>query len=1072
MKKIIPLVFTLIFFCNMTSLIAQDWQDQSVFRINKSAPYATKIPYADPESAREGDREKSPSFVSLNGDWKFHYVGNPSARPEAFFEVNYDVSEWDTIPVPSNWQMQGYGIPLYTNITYPFKKDPPFVMGQPENEKYTNFSEENRNPVGSYRHTFSVPEDWDGSRIFIHFEGVDSAFYLWVNGKKVGYSQDSRTPAEFEITEYLVEGENVLAAEVYQYCDGSYLEDQDMWRLSGIFRDVYLWTGPKANLRDLTIIAGLDANYDKGTLSLDTEIPGFEGEKLDWELTYQLFDGEKNLLVPNHTSGTISESSGGLSSIPTYSDLDIEPWSAEHPKLYDLVVEWKSEGSEPVYYGFKVGFRTTEMKDGQILINGKPVLFKGVNRHEHDPYTGHTVSEESMRQDILVMKRLNLNAIRTSHYPNDPRFYSLCDELGMYVIDEANIESHDMGWQKNPLAEDPSWLAAHKDRIRNMVERDKNHPSVIMWSMGNESGDGENFRLCSDWIRENDPTRPIHYDRASRKSHTDLYSSMYTGVEQLETYAQEQEALPLSMQRPAVLCEYNHAMGNSSGNLKEYWDLFRQYRNLQGGFIWDFVDQGLYAPQLDTVEESPVTSDFRDESTTGEYSSVRDRKDFKYGGDFGDFPNDGSFCFNGIVMADRSLSPQAYEVKYLMQDFHAKLLSSEKGTHRVEVFNERFFTDASDCSLHWVLSQNGQKVDEGWLESLDIPAQRSEVFEIKTKALHAGESHLRISLELSEDHEWLNEGSEIAYDQFALPQTGNHIQLDHGSSVSDALSLIEVVDEETLITVTAGSTLIRINRETGMIESLSKDGYDVFQSPLRLNFWRPSVNNERGWKMLEKCADWRTAGESSTVSQLKLTQDSERVMVETELKIPVGDSKARVSYQIEKTGEVIVSLLFEPDLVDAPLIPRVGLQTEVSSTFATTEWFGNGPFESYSDRKSAAWVSVFTLPTLDLFHPYTDPQESGNRTDVRWMKLVKEDGNSLKFTSLSPQKIQFSVYPWSQESIEVATHAVDFPRSEHFTLNIDLEQSGVGGTTSWGSLPLEQYRIGRFDSYYYRFAIE
>ncbi len=1063
-------MLTLALVFNMNPLSAQVWQDQTIFRIQKTDPHVTKMPFADAEQAKAGVRMASPYCQLLNGDWKFHYVGHPDARVTDFYNPEFDDRNWDTIPVPSNWQMHGYGIPLYTNITYPFKKDPPFVMGEPD-PSYTHAPLENRNPVGSYRKTFEVPGSWDGRQVFIVFEGVDSAFFLWVNGKKVGYSQDSRTPAEFDLTNYLVKGENTLAVEVYQFSDGSYLEDQDMWRLSGIFRDVYLWSSSKVDIRDFTVVSGLDESYRKGVLEVTMEVASYENNAGEFEIHAQLFDGTRALVDPvklvGKNDGVETRSELGFK----VADLAVEPWSAERPKLYDLVIELASAGKVSTFYSTKVGFRSSEVKNGQILINGQPILFKGVNRHEHDPYTGHTVTEANMRQDLLLMKRLNLNAVRTSHYPNHPRFYELCDEIGIYVIDEANIESHDMGWQTNPLTDDPMWFAAHKDRIVNMVERDKNHPSVVIWSMGNESGDGINFQLCSAWIRQNDPTRPIHYDRASRQPYTDMFSEMYTDVDRLETYAQEQEALPPEMQRPAILCEYNHAMGNSSGNLKEYWDLFRKYRNLQGGFIWDFVDQGLFVPQKKSDLQRTVGHDLRKESGTGEYSDLQAAKDFKYGGDFGDFPNDNSFCFNGIVMADRSLSPQAYEVKYLMQDLHTRLLSSEPGLHRLEIRNERFFTATDDCRLHWVLTKDGKTVDEGWLDdATSIPAQGTKLLELRSKGIEGGEQHLRVSYHLGSSQPWAEVGTEIAYDQFLLPSSIiGATEVNHDSSGAETLV---VEDRPAQLCVRAGVREITFDKKTGMVQSLKQAGVDVIRQPLVLNFWRPPVNNERGWKIEEKCAIWKQAGEHTKASGFRYRQEASTVEVTADLKIPAGDSTGQVHYIVHASGKLEVALLVQPDLDGTPLIPRIGLQTVVDRSLDTTTWYGKGPFESYPDRKSAAWVSQFSLPTADLFHAYTDPQESSNRTDVRWVEWLSNGTQKLRIKALSPRGFQFSVYPWSQQMIEAATHAVDLPPTEAFTLNLDLDQSGVGGTTSWGTLPLESYRVGRFHRYYYRFSIE
>lgn len=1030
----------------MHTLFSQDWQDPQVFRINKNEPHVTKMPFPDEEMARGLSRMESPYCKLLNGDWKFHYVGHPDARPKDFYETDFDDSTWDRIPVPSNWQMQGYGIPLYTNVVYPFKKDPPLVMGEPE-EHYTHYPEANRNPVGSYRHEFEVPEAWDGRRVQLVFEGVDSAFYLWVNGSKVGYSQDSRTAAEFDITDYLKSGRNQLAVEVYQFCDGSYLEDQDLWRLSGIFRDVYLWSAPLLDLRDYTIVADWDPATSLASLQVDFSFANHVKESPTYQLTTTLWNGEQMLAETEQQGNALNRKRV----IAVMQDLNVQPWSAETPQLYDLVIELKGPDGTSTFYASKVGFRRVEVSDGQIRVNGQPVLFKGVNRHEHDPATGHTVSEARMREDILVMKRLNLNAVRLSHYPHHPRFYELCDELGLYVIDEANIESHDMGWQVNPLAEDPLWLDAHLDRIRNMVERSKNHASVVMWSMGNESGDGENFRKGGEWIRERDSTRLVHYDRASRQPYTDLFSEMYTSVNDLERYAQEQEALPPHLQRPAVLCEYSHAMGNSSGNLREYWDLFRKHRNLQGGFIWDFVDQGLCDPAQD--------------------AATRDAKDFKYGGDFGDFPNDGSFCLNGLVMADRSLSPQAHEAAYLMQNLHVSLLSSQEGVHDIEIYNERFFADSSDLELEWVLTQDGVSIDSGRIEVLDIAPQQRKVMTLETAMPEHGELLLRVGFVQKTDCPWAKAGTEVAHDQLVLRSVTPSALHATPPVTAEGAEVVLSEEGETLI-LKAGKLEAVINSSRGWISALRRDGIDLLDQPLQLNFWRAPLNNERGWKIEERCAGWKEAGANAKVIDVRQVLEKSLARVEVDLEIPMGSSRATLTYAMHAAGALDIELLLHPDLGESPLIPRIGLRTQVSRDFAATSWYGNGPFETYVDRKAGAWKAAFHMPSDALFHRYTDPQESGNRTEVRWVNLSANDGRSFTVRALSGDGFEFSLTPWTQEQIEEATHAVQLPESHAYSLHLDLGQSGVGGTNSWGALPLEGYRLGRFKSYHYQFRIE
>lgn len=585
----------LLFVALATAAVAQppDWENPAVFRINKEAPRATSMPFPTRESASSKARQESPWCQLLNGNWKFHHTGNPSGKPGGFETPAFDDSGWKEIPVPSNWQMQGYGIPVYTNIIYPFAKNPPTVMGEPP-QHFTNFPVENRNQVGSYRHKFTLPAGWEKRRTSIVFGAVDSAFYLWINGKKVGYSEDSRTPAEFDITPYLQPGENLLAAEVYQYSDGSYLEDQDMFRMSGIFRDVYLWSADAIDLKDFWIRAGLADDYKTGTLGFTAKIANHGTTETSATANLTLTSPDGSVITVPAVSVKIPAGEAVEQSVSLNDIAGVKTWSAEVPELYTYQITLAdATGKEIAHHAGKTGFRRDEVKNGQFLHNGQPILIKGVNRHDHHPRTGHVCTRADIRADLLQMKRTNINAVRTAHYPNDPALMELCDELGFYVVAEANIESHGMGYKDESLAKKPAWFETHLDRIKNLVERDKNHPSIIMWSMGNEAGDGENFVKCSAWIRQRDPSRPVHYEQAAHQAHADLYSPMYDSIDACGKYARSESMKPLTTQRPLILCEYNHAMGNSSGNLVDYWNLIRKERLLQGGFIWDWKDQGI-----------------------------------------------------------------------------------------------------------------------------------------------------------------------------------------------------------------------------------------------------------------------------------------------------------------------------------------------------------------------------------------------------------------------------------------------------------------------------------------------
>lgn len=1037
------LFFTTIVTCLMfnISVSAMEWEDAEIYRIHKEEPHVTKAPFATVQDAVGLSRMQSTYVAMLNGKWKFHYVGNPKDRPADFYQVKYDDGKWPEIMVPGNWQLQGYGIPLYTNINYPFHVDPPRVMGEPE-AHFTHYAEKNRNPVGSYRKTFTVPENWDGREVFIIFEGVDSAFYLWVNGQKVGYSQDSRTSAEFNLTPYLHEGENLIALEVYQYSDGSYLEDQDMWRLSGIFRDVYLWSAPALDIRDYFIKALLDEDYKEGVLEVDLELTAYRKEYGSFTLVSKLMDGDRQLVESKVDYKGLPEQPIHME----FSDLTIEPWSAESPKLYDWIMILETSSGEKTVYRHRVGFRTTEVKDGQVLINGKAVLFKGVNRHEHDPRTGHTVSEASMRKDLLLMKRYNINAVRTSHYPNHPRFYELCDEIGLYVIDEANIESHGMGWNVNPLAEDPAWYEAHLDRIRNMVERDKNHACVVMWSMGNESGDGDNFKRCSEWIQSRDSTRFVHYDRASKQPYTALFSEMYTTPSGLEAYALEQSKKPVSDQKPVVLCEYNHAMGNSSGNLKEYWDQFRKHRNLQGGFIWDFVDQGLYDPSR--------------EELSGKYGI----EDIRYGGDFGDQPNDNSFCLNGLFTAEREPGPQVNEVFKQQQDFWTTLVQADRKGAVIEVFNERFFTGTEDVSLVWSLTRDGMEIESGQIETIQIAPQARSQYTIRYDAGDSlGECHLRMSFVQKFATEWAVEGTELAFDQVKLPFAE---RVPHSFAASGQVSIEK---KEGITKLIAGNVSMILDDETGMMLEFEKSGHSVLSGPMHLEFWRAPVNNERGWDMELKCAKWKVASTGVKVIHKTIVEKQGIVSVKYDLSIPVGNSVGVLTYSMNGEGIVQVSVSVTPELGDTPFVPRIGMSFQIPADYANCEWWGNGPYESYLDRLSGVWVGHFQSKTEDLFHPYVDPQESGNRTGIREVLFQAKRNQSLLIQSTGGHLFSFSAYPYTIGDIEDAQHAIELEPGDFFTVNVDFAQTGVGGINSWGTLPLESYQLKGDRSYNYQF---
>jgi beta-galactosidase len=1235
-----------------------DWENPAVFRINKEEPRASSMPFPDRASALAKKRLDSPWCQMLNGTWKFHYVGTPDARPVEFFKPDFDVSGWKDIAVPSNWQLHGYGVPLYTNSEYPFAADPPRVMGEPP-AHFTNFPADQRNPVGSYRRNFTVPAEWKGQPVHLVFQGVDSAFYLWINGEKVGYSQDSRTPAEFDVTKFLKDGDNIVAVEVYQHSDGSYLEDQDMWRLSGIFRDVYLWTSPPLDVRDHWLQAGLSTDYTQGTLQFTAAVANEGGEPAEAKVKLELLQPDGvTLLHSAEAAVTVEPGKSGEVNMTAGPFAGVVPWSAETPVLHPYVITLSDAAGKPLaHYAGKTGFRHNEIKDGQFLHNGKPILFKGVNRHDHHPETGHYVTEEDMRADLLQMKRANINAIRCSHYPNDPRFYELCDELGFYVIDEANIEAHGMGWgpDANPLAKDPAWGPAHLDRMKNCLERDKNHPCIVMWSMGNESGDGVNFQEMSRWIKQRDPSRPVHYEQAQTRSHVDLFAPMYAPIKACLDYCRNEEKKPLAEQRPLIQCEYNHAMGNSSGNLADYWEVFRRERLLQGGFIWDWKDQGLSrltqgiaaaedrsgkaratrlygllsrdeglyagsvivakAADLDLTETVTLVAEARgnfggaraqgggdnnrNESDgypiiskgdssymlkvnsdgtkveffvyiagkweavyadlpagwrssfhvlAGVYDGQRlavyidgkeaaarpctgrietngwevavgidtekpDRRfdgsirraavygralaveelgfaaadplllfDFAkdaekpdeahfyaYGGDFNDRPNQKSFCFNGIVGPSGSPGPQFEEVKKVHQDFHVSGVDLSSPTLRVKVANERFFRGSGDVKASWKLLKDGTPVAEGELALPEIAPQASAELAIPTGAAPAAGSEyfLRLRFDLREKTAWHPAGMPVAWDELALPWSTRTLPQPAGAGGAVATA----ADDGDAVTLTAGKTVAVIDKPTGMLRSLKTDGQEILVSPLRLNFWRPATNNDEGARLPRQLAVWRRAGMNARATAVTARQDGGDAVALSQVSIPAGESSAEVEWRLHPSGQLSVAVVFTPK-GNLPMIPRLGMQCGVLPLVDTFFWYGKGPHENYEDRRSSAWTALHNVRMNQFFHHYGDPQESGNRTGIRWARFIPSVGGpGFRADATGGSLLSISAYPVSQDDLEMARHPSDLGSAETTWINIDHRQMGLGGTNSWGELPLEPYRIPADKSYSWSFRL-
>ncbi|MBN2417721.1 DUF4981 domain-containing protein [bacterium] len=1015
--------------------ISGDWENPDIVEINREQPRAWAFPLDSPDQGIDGRWRESVWVNVLGGDWKFNWVPNPGLRPVDFYKENYNDSDWDDIPVPSNWEMQGYGIPIYVNAGYPFKKNPPFI-------------EHHYNPVGSYRRTFFIPASWEEKEIFIHFGAVSSAFYVWVNGERVGYNQGSKTPAEFRITPYVRGGRNQLAVEVYRWCDGSYLEDQDFWRLSGIQREVVVFATPAVRIQDFFVNAGLVHEYRDGRFGLNVALETLEPDNAAYTLSYTLSrNGEQVLAGTEQVTASEEALQADFSG-----DIEaVAPWTAETPDLYDLVITLRSEDGEHLQsVSHRIGFRTVEIKDRQLLVNGKAVYLKGVNLHEHHPITGHVVDEATMLQDILVMKSHNINAVRTSHYPQQPRWYELCDEYGLYLIDEANLESHGMGYSiGETLADKPEWLKTHMDRTRRMVERDKNHPSIIIWSLGNEAGDGSNMLATYRWIKQRDPSRPVQYERAEKitnikEPHTDIWCPMYAGIEYLEWYAGQ------DYDRPLIQCEYAHAMGNSTGNLQDYWDVIEKHPILQGGFIWDWVDQGL------------------------QKTSDDGRTYWAYGGDFGPrgVPSDGNFCINGLVNPDRTPHPGLYEVKKVYQYAGFEGVDLKKGL--IGITNKYQFTNLFDFTLLWVVISSADTLLRGEIDDLDIaPGERAEVDLAYSlpNAAPGEERFLNLALVRKEADALLPAGHLMAAGQFSLP--GYHDPKRMNTKDMPKLTLTRSGFEAL---VEGKGFSISFNTAAGELASWRFKHVDIITQAPVPDFWRAPNDNDYGNGMQHRCADWRRAGQNRQLRSVSIEQPEEaRVVVTFDFSIP-GERRRHIAdyrsvYTVFGSGDVLVSNRLELKGDDLPELPRMGMNVELPGGFAEVTWLGRGPFENYQDRNTAAFVGLHKRNVSDMGYAYIRPQENGYRTDVRWLTLENDRGIGL--LAAGRPLICFSALPQIREDFETETklsgytinaksanrHTVDVVPRDLVSLNIDYKQMGVGGDNSWGARPHKQYQL-------------
>lgn len=1029
-----------------------DWENPQVVGINKEPAHATLMPFKNINKALKNRRNSSIYYKSLNGIWKFKWVRKPADAPKGFYQTDFDVSKWDNIKVPANWEVEGYGVPIYTNHQYAFADYRSPVSKEIEfadriYPKNPGKVPHDYNPVGSYRRTFTVPENWNGREIFIQFGAVKSAMYLWINGKKVGYSQGSKTPAEWNITKYLKKGKNTLAVKVYRWSDGSYLECQDFWRISGIERDVFLYATPKVRIFDFFAKADLDNSYKNGILNLEVTLKN-EYHRLrsgNYNVEYQLFDNKKTLVAKAEQSVKINrKKSAKLTFQKTIAN--VAKWSAETPNLYHLVISLRNKKGETTeIVGSKVGFRKIEIKDAVFYINGVAILIKGVNRHEHNQHTGHVVNLKDMEKEISLMKKFNINAVRTCHYPDDERFYDLCDKYGLYITDEANIESHGMYYGKHSLAKNPEWKKAHLQRNISMVERDKNHPSVIVWSMGNEAGDGVNFTAVNGWIKQRDNSRPVHYERAIMGANTDIYCPQYPGADYLKKYASQKQKLPM------IISEYSHAMGNSTGNLVDLWEVIYDEKNiqLQGGYIWDWIDQGL----LQTDKNG--------------------RNYWTYGGDYGakGTPSDGNFLINGIISPDYTPHPAMWEVKYAYQNvrFYAENIAKGKFT----IKNYFDFIDLSDYAINWTISANGTTVKSGVLQNLNVKPHQSKSITLPVQNIKQKpnvEYFIDFSVTLKKKQDFRKSGFEVAHEQFILP-VKKAIQ-----TPATLTEQLKVVSDTKTITIDGENFKVKFSKLNGMLTSYKINGIELFKKGMRPNFWRAANDNDKGSNMLKRLGIWRKVSNQYQVKSVELTPQTDatkaEIVVTYDLK-PVQATQ-KVTYILTGDGALEVSCNFTPKTDKLPDMPRWGMRWQLPVAFDNLTYFGRGPHENYIDRNRSAFVGLYSSDVAEQYFNYVRPQENGYKTDTRWFQLLNNDGVGIKVTGAST--VGFSALHNPMEDFDQKTrndlrHINDIVKKQAVFINCDMRMMGVAGDDSWGSTPYKQYTVPA-KKYQYKFKIE
>lgn len=1014
------------------------WQNPNINRVNTETVRSDFFAFENVAAAQRGDKTQSTRYLSLEGEWKFHFALNHDEAPQDFYTLNYDDTDWENFPVPGIFELNGHGDPIYKNIGYAwatqFKNNPPYV-------------EEKNNYTGSYRRFISVPTSWKGEEIFLHVGSATSNLAIWVNGKFVGYSEDSKVAAEFNITKFLTLGKkNLIAIQVMRWCDGTYCEDQDMWRLTGIAREVYLYTRPQAHVKDIFLTPDLVNNYTDGTLRI--HLTTIRANSLQAVLTLTDNQGQ---IVKSEALPLKGNEINTQWSIPSP-----QKWTAETPSLYRLRVDLiKSSGEVIESLTQNVGFRKIEIKDGNFLVNGQRVLIKGVDRHEMDPDGGYVVSHERMLQDIRLMKQLNINAVRTSHYPDTPYWYELCDQYGLYVVAESNLESHGMGYGKESLAHRSDYLLTHLERNRHNIYLLKNHPCIVIWSMGNEAGYGVNFEKVYAEVKAYDPSRPVQYERAEQNPCTDIYCPMYPEYEWLEDYAKSSDP------RPLIMCEYAHAMGNSEGGFAEYWDLIRKFPKLQGGFIWDFVDQAIHAKN---AAGKPILA---------------------YGGDYGRYPaSDHNFNSNGLVNPDRKPNPHADEVRHWYQDIWTTLKDSANGV--VEVYNERFFRPLSDVVLHWTLLRNGEEIASGMDDQIDVAPQGRATIKLEGYKPQTGSGlTLQVAYRLKQDTPLLKAGYAIAEQEFELtdyawPSVAQVLQAQpmHAlSAVNKNTAKEKVTKEEQLacLTLQAAGTSVTINKATGFVDYIDVDGKPMLEKgySLRPDFWRAPTDNDYGANLQQRFAVWRDPQFKLTALTDTLTVFCRQVTAQYE--IPAAEANLTLTYTLTPTGKLLVkqALSVNPQAKAKPYLPRFGMTLVMPGDYNRINYYGRGPIENYWDRHASTFLGVYDQAVADQYWPYIRPQESGNHTDVRWWSVyAPETEEGLTFSSPAP--LEMASLPYLTSDLDDGadkyvhqSHSGDLTPRPFTVVHISWKQMGLGCISSWGGWPRPEYRLPYAD---YKFS--